>query len=502
MARRVARSRRTLRRDLVGGLAVLIVLAAAALSLGAQYLTARRHGSAERSRLAAHTQGIAQSIAPFLDAEGRGADAAPVERLLYAALAEGSVAGLRLVRIADGAVLEEVGVFPTQDVPAPSAEGPVRVHDLTDGAWVFDAPVPVFGPARSPPRVVLRLSARPASWTHPDALLQVFLPALALGGVLALMAGLLVERDVLRPLAAVRRATSQLAAGDLSTRAPEDGPEEIRAVAEDFNRMAAALSEVVERRAAERELLLRSESLATLGRIAAGVAHEVGNPLAAIAGYLAMLRDDLPENPGVDGQRALVERALGQVERIQGLVGQLLAYARNEGGERRKGDLAAELRRNLALLAHDPRLEGASIEVCGPASVELETDFAAVDQIVRNLVVNAARAAAGAGRPPRVEIHLEHADDHVVLEVRDNGPGVPDEHRERIFEPFFSTASAGEGTGLGLAISRELAADLGGRLDLVDPPAHLSDESPAGAALRLTLPCRTKANQSDAGSAP
>ena len=487
MARATRQPRRTLRRDLVGGLALLIVLAAAALSLGAQYLTARRHAAQERGRLVAQAQAIATSLAPHLDAHGRGADGPNVERLLRASVADESVEGIRLVRARDGAVLYETGLVPA-DLPRPDPTAPATSMALDHGAFVLSAPVPALG--SGPPAVVVQMVARPSSWTHPDALVQVFVPALGLGVVVAILAWLLVQRDVLAPLATVRRATSTLASGELGTRAPEDGPEEIRALAADFNRMAEALAELVERRAAERTLLLRSQNLATIGRVAAGVAHEVGNPLAAIAGYLAMLRDDLA---GDEPRRALVERALGQVERIQGLVGQLLAYARPEPRSLARVDLADALRHFLSLLRHDPRLDGVTVTVETTGPCDLTTDAAAVEQIVRNLVVNGARAAREGPPPPAVTIRVHAHDGGVAVDVADSGPGVAADLRERIFEPFFTTSAAGEGTGLGLAISREIAGDLGGRLELLDGPAP-----PEGGALfRLWIPQGPAAPQAD-----
>ena len=130
--------------------------------------------------------------------------------------------------------------------------------------------------------------------------------ALGIGIVLVLLGGMLLELQVLRPLASVRQAAIQVASGDLDARAPVDGPREIEAMASAFNHTTAALSEKIREIEDQRAALVRSEQLASVGRISAGVAHEVGNPLAAILGYVELLLDPRTAGSLSEEQRTML----------------------------------------------------------------------------------------------------------------------------------------------------------------------------------------------------
>ena len=226
----------------------------------------------------------------------------------------------------------------------------------------------------------------------------------------------------------------------------------------------------------QRALLRQSEleHLAQLGRMTAVLAHEIRNPLGTIKGFAQLIEEQLP-----DSQKALISPIVGEAGRLERLVNDLLAYGRprqpvvSRLALRPLLEQAVELQRRSAGQADIMwRLE------CIPPEAEIETDPDLLQQILANVLRNAAEAAGQAGRPA-VAVIARAAGKSVLIEVRDNGPGFTQEALERGFEPFFTTKSAG--TGLGLAISRRLAQLLGGTLEA-------ANAAEGGAVVRLRLP--------------
>ncbi|MCC6528517.1 MAG: hypothetical protein IT373_38075 [Polyangiaceae bacterium] len=258
------------------------------------------------------------------------------------------------------------------------------------------------------------------------------------------------------------------------------------------------------RRAAERQQRVQTElavaeRLALLGRLAAGVAHEVNTPLAAVQASLAALgtlHDELARSIGhadVTEQdlREIAAEAAGAtataahaVERAAGYVRALKHQTRTLGRpDEREVNLAVELEHLASLLRHGARAAGVGLEIACEPGLRLHGDPGKLAQILTNLVTNAVDACAGRATPPvRVEARRER--DEIAVYVRDAGPGVPAELQKRLFEPFFTTKS--KGSGLGLALSRDLAVGaFGGSLSLCDPVAGV-----AGATFVLRVPVK------------
>ena len=195
--------------------------------------------------------------------------------------------------------------------------------------------------------------------------------------------------------------------------------------------------------------LLRSERLASMGQLAAGIAHEVNNPLGSILIYAHLLCEDLA---GDAERRADAELILREANRCRAIVGGLLDFARQSKVERAPVDLrelAEEAARNVAVQVDDPRLE---VRVEAPAALPpAQVDRDQLLQVLLNLVRNAADAMPAGGT---VTLRLGHAAERGehVIEVSDTGPGIPAEHMDRLFSPFFTTKPVGRGTGLGLPI--------------------------------------------------
>ena len=222
--------------------------------------------------------------------------------------------------------------------------------------------------------------------------------------------------------------------------------------------------------------IVQSEKLVEVGRLSAGIAHEVNNPLAVIS-YAAQLLQR--EGNLSEDQQELVERIGNEVERLQALTGSLLSFSRAQETLKRKVDLNDIVTDVLRLVRYDITRKGIALsESYGPA-LPVSGDPNKLKQVIINLIMNATQAVARGGRIDLSTAPV--AGDEVELVIRDDGPGIPADVLERIFEPFFTTKKAGEGTGLGLYICRNIVAEHDGRL--------LAESAPGeGATFRLVLP--------------
>ena len=235
-------------------------------------------------------------------------------------------------------------------------------------------------------------------------------------------------------------------------------------IAEDLR---AALAE---KTAVEAELV-RSARLAAVGRLSAGLAHEIRNPLASIQGSAEVLSDDFPPDHPKGG---LFRIMLAETARLNQVLTRFLTYARSEPGKRERFDLVAEAEAVRQLLAHQPDTPSLTVE--GPKTLPAVGDREQIRQVLLNLVLN---AAAAAGPDGQVTIVVAGADGQATCRVVDSGPGFSVAARENFGTPFFSTKQ--EGTGLGLATSLRIVEDLGGALQID------TDHGPGGCIV-LTLP--------------
>jgi two-component system sensor histidine kinase PilS (NtrC family) len=209
----------------------------------------------------------------------------------------------------------------------------------------------------------------------------------------------------------------------------------------------------------------RAERLASIGRLAAGIAHEIRNPLASISGSIEMLKT----TPGADADsRQLMDIAVREVDRLNRLITDLLDYARPHKEERRRMDLgehAAEIVRAF----EQERREKITVAVDLPAGVVVEAAQGQLRQVLWNLIRNAADAMATSGGG-EIAIRLAIDGTRAALAIRDQGPGIPRDRVDRIFEPFYSTKTGG--TGLGLATVARIVTDHGGTIDVASEPGE------------------------------
>jgi two-component system, NtrC family, sensor kinase len=241
--------------------------------------------------------------------------------------------------------------------------------------------------------------------------------------------------------------------GQLSGRLAEAN----QALREQVTRLAALNQELLDTRGD----LLRSERLATVGRLAAGLGHEIGNPLGALLGFIELAKKD--GGPGV------FDALEAQAQRIHRTVQELMDFARPGKMEIVPVPLGSSIEVALRLVRAHPRWR--SMELHSSIPHDLPKIMASEHHLVQllvNLFLNAADACEGHGQ---VDLRASERDDRISLEVSDNGPGLAPEMVGRVFEPFATTKALGKGTGLGLAICRQLMQAFGGDIEAAPPRA-------------------------------
>ena len=325
-----------------------------------------------------------------------------------------------------------------------------------------------------------------------------FLLLVALDALVLLAAGaFILFRWVGRPLGRLLDAAGRLGApGGLPPLGPpgDPGPPSLARAAVAFERTAAALQEeriLLEGKVREleatngrlgeaREGLLRQERLATVGRLAAGVAHEVGNPLGAITGYAALARAKLAGEGGpVEDYLA---RIAAEAKRIDAIVRGLLDFARPSALELRPVSVAAAVEAAVRLARMQGRCRDLETELALPEGLPPAlADERRLVQVLLNLLLNAGDATGGKGKA-WISGAVEGGD--LRIEVLDSGPGIPAEILPRVFDPFFTTKDPGDGTGLGLAVCHGILESFGGAIEV----------APSGAGARLVLRLRVAAS--------
>lgn len=217
--------------------------------------------------------------------------------------------------------------------------------------------------------------------------------------------------------------------------------------------------------------LVRTQSLAALGEMAATVAHEIKNPLAAISGPLQILADDLPTG---DPRKELMKDILGQVKRLDGTVSGLLQFSKPTT-PRREAIVLADFIERIGRMAAD-RTGSVSIRKSGPEGLTVSADPALLEQVFWNLFLNSAEAMKDGGE---IRVSFEELADAVQVSIEDSGAGIPPELLGRLFRPFVTTKTSG--TGLGLAICRKIMEAHGGSVGI-------SSNVGQGTKVQLRLP--------------
>jgi len=425
----------------------------------------------------------------------------PLSRALERERVQGAVDALQsafeIGRVYGAYLYDEEGRLVSAFGRASGGEDPDRVTELAEeedrrGEYgrtgpeeVYSYFVPLTSGGGRPIGLLQVTRRRSDIQEHVDAL------RLRVGGSLfaglVLMTGLVLvghRRAVGRHLERLLGSMSRVEAGDRAHRPRLDGPREIARLGSGLARMldsiARAEEEVKEHREEQLRLereLRRSEKMAAVGRLGAGVAHELGTPLSAVDARAQRLlrRSELSERT-----RNEVEAIRGEVDRMEGIVRQLLDFGRGLHGPRRAvpGD---RLARSAAGVHRDEaRAAGVTLHVEGPEPPPvLHVDAGGMERALGNLIRNGIQAARS-----RVTVEwFGDEGDEAGFRVRDDGEGIDPEVAERIFEPFFTTKPTGSGTGLGLSVVHGIVEEHGGRV-------RVRSASGGGAEFEVVLPLK------------
>jgi len=296
--------------------------------------------------------------------------------------------------------------------------------------------------------------------------------------ITSVVIGLLITAWVtitLRPLGRLRDAAVRIARGEHGMRIDEHGPVEVADVAREFNVMARAIEE------RERELV-RSERLAAVGKMAAMITHEVRNPLSSIALNTELLGDELDElgEEHTREARALCRSITEEVDRLTAITEEYLAFARLPKPRLAPEPVNPVVDALVQFVRQDLAARGVTIDVAlADGLPRAMLDEAQIRQSLLNLVRNSAEALAGQGGGTIRLSTRRGAAGFVEIEVRDDGPGMDEQVRARLFDPFFSTKEGG--TGLGLALTHQIVRDHGGEI-------RVDAREGAGASFVVSLP--------------
>ncbi len=355
------------------------------------------------------------------------------------------------------------------------------------GAAAFKAPLtPIYQALRKAQRVIIA---------------YILLDTL----VLTLVGILLLSRIVVKPIHKLLKVAGEYKDGRVVSLPEETATNEIGELSRSLTGMLKRLEEnkgelkahIASLEKANRDLqqaqsdLIRSEKLASVGRLAAGVAHEIGNPLSISLGYLELLKKgDVSE----EERRDFTDRLETEVTRINRIIRQLLDFSRPAGSRPQEVHVHEVLRNTIHILAPQPMMQEIELRFVPEAREDLLlADPGRLQQVFLNILMNAADALLGEGSgkgsagEKRILVRTWDANGSITVEFTDTGPGIPSEELMRVFDPFYTTKEPGKGTGLGLSVCYRIVEEMGGSIQAECPEG-------AGATFCVTLPL---ANRND-----
>ena len=387
--------------------------------------------------------------------------------------------------------------FSAQDLPAATpldaAENTLKYRVTADmnGRPVLDVSVPAFSPSGTR-LLTVRFYYSYRSVEQLLAEMHRDYVTIAVGAALvSLLLAALVARRLTRPLNQLTEGARAITRGELETRIPLRGADELTILASAFNEMASSLgtsraaltqrnqqlTQANEELLRIYERLTRAERLAAVGQVAAGVSHEIDNPVGIILGYAQLILEDLPPDDALrDDIQAIIDECL----RCKRITGGLLSLSRTGARQWEALDLKELVEATWASLQPQKLFRSMTFDLVVESEVpRLIGDADRLRQVLVNLLLNAAQMLTDNGQ---IRITLAKQNTYAELLVDDNGPGIAGEQKSKVFEPFYSTKEKGKGTGLGLAICRKLIEEHGGQIEVLDSPL-------GGARFKMTLPC-------------
>ena len=349
----------------------------------------------------------------------------------------------------------------------------IRFGQSGDGERRVFVYAPLHPGGRSPGAVRLAMRSGPlgARVAQAQNLILFYLVINVL--ILLLVGAYLLDRWMVRPVRRLTEATERVATGELTAYVDVQGQDALARLSKSFNRMVDRLAmsrSEVDHRIVElegvnlelndaRDAMVRAEKLASVGTLAAGVAHEVGNPLAAILGYVEILQGTAQNAD----DRDMLDRVHKEVLRINDIIRELLAYSR-PAPEEALGSVAVAIETVVSLIKPQPKMRDVEIQAdVMPGLPAVALSEAKLQQVLLNLCLNAADAMPDGGRLTIVARPADE-EDLVMVTVADQGMGIAPDKLPRVFDPFFTTKDPGAGTGLGLSIVDRILQDHGGEI--------------------------------------
>jgi len=323
--------------------------------------------------------------------------------------------------------------------------------------------------------LAIGFSLEPVDRRVADLAGRAIVAAIVLMLVNSVLTAIYVE-TLIRPILSLNRTMKRAALGDLGVRASARTGDEVGELGAVFNRMMDELEAVHARDKVQRALLAHTEKMVAVGTLAAGVAHEVNNPLAGILACVENMKSDPEDNDTRERYLDLIVDGLNRIERT---INTLLNFSRQREMSLEETSLNHNLKHVVELVGYQLRRAGIEVRFdLDPSGAMVHADHFQMEQLFLNLVLNAVQAMPRGGE---LVLRTRVSEDGVIAEVRDSGTGIPEEIRDRIFDPFFTTREVGEGTGLGLSVSDSITAAHGG---VIEVKSTLG----AGTLFRVELP--------------
>lgn len=289
--------------------------------------------------------------------------------------------------------------------------------------------------------------------------------------VLIVFGSFLLSRIVVNPLKRLVGAAHRIGGGDLGYRAPIEYENEIGQLATAFNQMVERLAEkhkdlerAIRKLRDTQDELINSEKLASVGRMASGVAHEIGNPLASILGHTEILHKRLKRKKLKDGAILLdlVDRTRKETERINRIIKDLLQFSKPPPSLIEDVDVNRLIKDSLQVVKAQKRFHNIALDLSLATKLPpARANSDQLQQVLFNILINAADAMPDGGT---IAVRTEADKQWIIIAVKDTGVGIPSEDLDKICDPFYTTKSPDKGTGLGLSISLKIIDEFGGKL--------------------------------------
>ncbi len=305
-------------------------------------------------------------------------------------------------------------------------------------------------------------------------LMIVSLALLIISAILSLFG----SRLITRPLERLAKATKAVAKGQFDIQVALSAKDEIGKLAQSFNKMTSELDSRERALKDTQAALIQSEKLAAFGQLGAGIAHEVKNPLAGILGLTQLSLRKAEKDTPVHENLTIIEK---EATRCATIIQNLLKFARQEKVAFESVDLNQVANDAMAIVEHQLEMNKVKIQrEFAPDLPVIPGNSNQIQQVLINLMINAQQAMEG--NPGEVTVTTASSNSsHVQVQVRDNGPGIPEDLQAKIFEPFFTTKEVGKGTGLGLSVSYGIITEHKGDI-------QVESSSETGTIFKITLP--------------